>query len=700
MFIGGARGNLTSSTLELATGASAGTINNLSSNYAGFNSIVIDSGANWTFTNSGTRFNYNAFDGETLTVNGTLTNTGSIQGFGTAANVVDVAGRLNNSGRIGVSVTLTGGYLANTATGTISTNGTAVVGTGGAVDVANSGKVNQGSGASGVGIYLKAGGSVANTGAAAVISEFYGVEIAGAAGTVTNSGTIIGAGSGLTGVAVDLVDGGSIGNTGALAGGLAGALLSAGGTVNNSGAISGRGAGVSISGSGTVTNAGTISATSGDAVLFSGNGTDRVIVDPGAVFTGNVVGGSGGNTLELAAGSSGTLSFSNGTITGVAGTTFTNFANIVIDGGASWALLDGATIAAGDTLSGGGTLTVGTATNSASIGLDLTLNAGGYLDNTATGMVSVVGGSAVYSAAAGSVNNSGTISGGLGIKIVGGVGTVINLGKINGTGLDGVYLQQGGAVTNTGTAARIIGNSTGIMITNGAGTVSNSGVIKGGNHNIGVYFGAGDYNDTLTNAGTITGNLAVEFGNGGADRVIVDPGAVFQGGVAGGAGSNTLELASATSTGTINGIYSTNFVSFGTIDVDPGAKWDFASSDTLENSGTLKSAPAPRSAARSRSPAPAASSRSTGRRRRASCCLHSRSPICSRATRSTSPGSPTTRSTAPIMPAARWPSPRTATPTTSSCRASAPASSFTSRATGRAAPTSPRAMSRAIAAAR
>jgi hypothetical protein len=80
---------------------------------------------------------------------------------------------------------------------------------------------------------------------------------------------------------------------------------------------------------------------------------------------------------------------------------------------------------------------------------------------------------------------------------------------------------------------------------------------------------------TVTNAGTITGSPAIVFGGTGANRLIVDPGAVFSGAVSGstsaGAG-NTLELASAASTGTLSGL-GTNFTNFKTVAEDGGASW-------------------------------------------------------------------------------------------------------------------------------
>src|ERR1019366_4456633 len=110
-------------------------------------------------------------------------------------------------------------------------------------------------------------------------------------------------------------------NAGTIGGGADGVVLTGGGTVSNAGSISGTGnAGGYISGgAGTVTNAGTIGGGT-DAVQFSGAFADRVILDPGAVFNGLVKGGSGGNTLELAAGTAG----ATGTLSGV-GTRLTRF---------------------------------------------------------------------------------------------------------------------------------------------------------------------------------------------------------------------------------------------------------------------------------------------------------------------------------------------------------------------------------------
>jgi len=175
----------------------------------------------------------------------------------------------------------------------------------------------------------------------------------------------------------------------------------------------------------------------------------------------------------------------------------------------------------------------------------------------------------------GSVGNTGTaalISGGKsGVYIYGGAGTVTNAGAIKATGTagSGVNLMDGGSVGNTGTAALISGSKYGIKVAGTAGTISNAGTISGGTD-------------------------AILFASGN-DRVIVAPGAVFVGNVQGAGSGNTVELASAASTGTIN---ASQFLDFQRITEDAGASWKLTGSDTsapitltsgayLDNAGTV-----------------------------------------------------------------------------------------------------------------
>ena len=82
---------------------------------------------------------------------------------------------------------------------------------------------------------------------------------------------------------------------------------------------------------------------------------NRLVIDPGATFTGksdggNTIGAAAVSTLELATGSG------TGTITGI-GQKYVHFANIGVDTGASWVLGATNTIAAGYGVFDSGTLT-------------------------------------------------------------------------------------------------------------------------------------------------------------------------------------------------------------------------------------------------------------------------------------------------------------------------------------------------------
>ena len=132
-------------------------------------------------------------------------------------------------------------------------------------------------------------------------------------------------------------------NAGSIAGSNGyGIVLAAGGSVTNQ--SGGRSAGVDgvlgRSAAATVVNAGTI-AGSNYAVKFAAESANRLIADPGAVFTGNVEGGGG--VLELASAASA------GTLSGF-GTGITNFSTLQFDSGAEW------TVSGNDSASGLGTI--------------------------------------------------------------------------------------------------------------------------------------------------------------------------------------------------------------------------------------------------------------------------------------------------------------------------------------------------------
>jgi hypothetical protein len=169
------------------------------------------------------------------------------------------------------------------------------------------------------GITFTAGGSVTNQSGGSITGAFFGIYGDGAAVTVVNASSI--AGSEEIGIRPG---GGSVTNQ-------------SGGTISGFNGIYSLGAV-------TVVNAGTITG-SIYAVYFRAGSANRLIADPGAVFTGNV---NGGGVLELAsAASAGTLSGF-----GAATNDITNFSTLQFDAGAAW------TVSGTDSASGLGTIAI------------------------------------------------------------------------------------------------------------------------------------------------------------------------------------------------------------------------------------------------------------------------------------------------------------------------------------------------------
>ncbi len=192
--------------------------------------------------------------------------------------------------------------------------------------------------------------------------------------SITNAGTVLGAGGNYNGA------------------GSANGVGGAGGDVNSgSGGGGGAGgAGVAFTGGGTLINAGAILGADGaDAVNFD-TGAARLILDPGASFSGNVVADPAfTNVLELASGTT------PGTLSGV-GTQYTGFTQTTIDAGASWTITGTDTFGAGSDITNYGSLTLVGAT------ADALVNDGGIVLDpsnltvaslTGTGSVTIEAGS-------------------------------------------------------------------------------------------------------------------------------------------------------------------------------------------------------------------------------------------------------------------------------------------------------------------
>ena len=270
--------------------------------------------------------------GVSLSAGGSVTNNAGasissrfdgIEAIGAAVTVVNdgyiSANRVNS---YGVALT-TGSAVTNQSDGTII----AVVGIGnvaghtGVVTVVNYGTVvGTGAGGIGQGIVIEAG-AVTNHLGGLISGHSYGIGVVSAAttlvnygditgvleaglrfaqgGSVTNhaGGTISGA-KGIFGAPPGAVAAATVVNQGAIVGGTTGADAGVvdlvGGNVTNQASASISGAtGVTISGgAGTVVNAGTIIGNLGTAVTLAAGYANAVVLQPGASFTGVVIGGN------------------------------------------------------------------------------------------------------------------------------------------------------------------------------------------------------------------------------------------------------------------------------------------------------------------------------------------------------------------------------------------------------------------------
>jgi hypothetical protein len=292
----------------------------------------------------------------TITSAGSVKTTASgadgIDGDSSAAWSINNAGTVSSSQRYGISLHGAGSSILN------------------------SGSISGNSGSGGYGVDLEHGGSVSNAGAGSISGGEDAIFVYGAAGTIINSGRIISSfddGIGLFG-------GGSVtNNAGAMiqaptSGGFGPAAVyipNGSAHVINDGSISGQ-YGVYLGVAGTVENAGTISGTSSAVDFAVSSSANRLIVDPGAVFSGSVNGNGG--VLELTAGT--------GSIGPIGSSSFSNFQTLIDDAGGDWTLTGSNSIANvtdNGSLVAAGSLHVSTAVSSTSTG-QFDLQAGGLLE--------------------------------------------------------------------------------------------------------------------------------------------------------------------------------------------------------------------------------------------------------------------------------------------------------------------------------
>ncbi|HEV7778960.1 MAG TPA: ESPR-type extended signal peptide-containing protein, partial [Luteibacter sp.] len=215
-----------------------------------------------TVTNDG-RITGTAAGGVYMEVGGTLVNHSSITGG--SAGVITNSGALDvtNSGNIvatsagGIGVYLHGGgSVTNTGTATISGALNGIRGFGAPVDVNNTdgASISATDTGTGIGIDLKAGGSVTNNAFSEINGGYIGVRINGGPGTITNSGAISSTAALGKGIELVAVGGSVINNASGSISGNYGVLLAAMGTVTNSGTITGPSRAVYALAGGTLTN--------------------------------------------------------------------------------------------------------------------------------------------------------------------------------------------------------------------------------------------------------------------------------------------------------------------------------------------------------------------------------------------------------------------------------------------------------------
>ncbi len=473
--------------------------------------------------------------------------------------------------------------------------------------------------AGGAGIFFDAAGTLTNLG---TVTGGYGGN-----GYDTSSDFYPTAGGGGVGVNASNDPGNVILNAGTIFGGAGGVDVAF--FQSDSGA---GGAGV-VLGRGNITNSGLIAggnAGSAKARYGSGrNGGDGLdLSDGGLTNTGHISGGNGGNG-EFGTGGSGGAGVNaindSGNVIVNAGTIFggTGGSNYLQGyncgaGGAGVVLGGGSITNRGLILGGNGASAPGhyyaTAGGGGGNGLDLS---GGGLTNHgqisggnggnqpdggfAGGATIAATGGTGLSATNSNVLNSGLITGGEGGAILheygtagtGGTGVALSDGKMTNTGkIRGGY---GGYVNQAASYTAIGGvGGTGVAIT-GGGVFTNSGLIIGGGGGDNIYTGRQGGYGVVVNGGTLINSGTIEGGAGGQSQgppgptghavilegtaqsvLVVDPGAVFSGGVLALTASDVLKFAG-TASATLN---LAQFSGFKNIAFAAGAKWKIEGSSS------------------------------------------------------------------------------------------------------------------------
>ncbi|MDB5395281.1 MAG: Hemagglutinin-related protein [Rhodospirillales bacterium] len=484
-------------------------------------------------------------------VSGTI--SGGFAGISVEGGIFAIDNKgLVSGGNYGMFLVYASGPVTNEASASIvggSRGG--ILSIGDSTTVNNAGAITA-SGGDGVALYgygMGNHGSVTNLATGTITGDHNGVFFTGLSGTVENAGTITG-GAGYHAVYLNgtldnrlIVDAGAVFNGDVLANATAAnALEFTSGTistissqyVNFQTVVIDHNAQWDIAATapvGTIEIAGTLNSAGGSVYLGDG-AANRLIVDAGATFIGNVAAnGAAANVLELSA------RYAGGAISGI-GTSFTGFQTLTVDSGATWEV---GRIAVDIAVQNAGTIGL-----NSNLGIELgaggsVANAvGGVISGYSTGVIGDINGGPVSVDNAGLIEarpplaygsphawgvrlrdggtvvneSTGTISAYSGIQIRGGAGTIVNSGSVYAYNT-GVDLEAGGSVTNLAGASITADRNDGIYIGfSGAGTVDNAGTIRSGYYNGGGYLTGGDAGIYLGGGGSVTNEVSGKISAG------------------------------------------------------------------------------------------------------------------------------------------------------------------------------------------
>ncbi|SHN76759.1 autotransporter outer membrane beta-barrel domain-containing protein [Bradyrhizobium erythrophlei] len=367
---------------------------------------------------------------------GTVTNAGSIGGFGVLLND---GGSVTNSGTItgttanpttfniaGVFVLVGSANVSNLAGGAITGGTDGVQYFLGSGSVLNAGNIT---GMTGNGVNLQAGGSVTNLAGGTITGATNGVQVVGNnafANSVINAGTI----TGTTGAGVSISNGAPVPVTNLAGGTITGTIGIDTNSVNA-----------------TVINAGTITGTGGTAISFDGNTPSFLILRTGTVINGDVVSAESFRDSLILQG------------TGNNNNNFTSWESLQVQASGLWALNGVSSFFSTQVSSG--TLVVGDASHpGASLTSSVQVNAGATLGGQGTvGTVTIANGGTIAPGAA-SPFSTLNVTGNTQFN----VGSFFNV-NVNAAGQTD-KLAVGGTATLTGGTVQVLAQSANLTATN------------------------------------------------------------------------------------------------------------------------------------------------------------------------------------------------------------------------------------------